>query len=487
MAERRLDDVDPGLPIKLGPCSNGEFVPLPPSPLVRETARRARAEAEETARRLGMSRRRFLLSSMGAALTLGVLGACSKDRAASSGSSPGGTFSIPPDASTDAGAASSAVGGTEAIVDVQTHLLDYAAAPGAPDFFGGFPQKDCGEDDPRACFGLDHWMEELFLRSDTAAVVLSAVPIIGDADPLSAEIMEHARATVARLCGDARILVQGHAVPNVGRLDAALAAMDEVNASHRIAAWKVYTHAPGPGWSFVDATGEAFLGRVEALRAAGGTRIVAVHKGFSNGGDAAAPADIGPAAKAHPDLRITVYHSGYEGFVKEGPYRDDGRGVDRLVRSLRDAGVGPGQNVYAELGSTWRALMGDPDQAAHVIGKLLLAVGEDNILWGTDSIWYGSPQDQIQAFRAFQITPALQEQFGYPELTAAVKAKVLGQNAAALYGVDLRTVAGAPCRFSEADLEQARQETALGHATYGPVTASDVSATFARDHPWAVA
>jgi hypothetical protein len=486
MGEGRLDDVDPGLPIKLGPCSNGEFVPPPPSPLVREAARRARAEAEETSRRLGMSRRRFLLSSMGAALTLGVLGACSKDRAASNGSSPGGTFSLPPEASTDPGAASSSIGGTEAILDVQTHLLDYAAAPGAPDFFSGFPQRSCGEDDPRACFGIDHWMEELFLRSDTGAVVLSAVPIIGDADPLSIEVMEHARATVARLCGDARILLQGHAVPNVGRLDAALAAMDEVNASHPIAAWKVYTHAPGPGWSFTDATGEAFLGRVEALHAAGGTRIVAVHKGFSNGDAAAAPADIGPAAKAHPDLRITVYHSGYEASVEEGAYRDDGRGVDRLVRSLRDAGVGPGQNVYAELGSTWRALMGDPDQAAHVLGKLLLAVGEDNILWGTDSIWYGSPQDQIQAFRAFQITPAFQEQFGYPELTPAVKAKVLGQNAAGLYGVDLATVAGAPCRFSEADLEQARQETALGNTTYGPVTPSAVAATFANDHPWTV-
>ena len=40
------------------------------------------------------------------------------------------------------------------------------------------------------------------------------------------------------------------------------------------------------------------------------------------------------------------------------------------------------------------------------IGKLLKHVGEDNVLWGTDSIWYGSPQDQIQAFRTFQIADA---------------------------------------------------------------------------------
>jgi uncharacterized protein len=41
-----------------------------------------------------------------------------------------------------------------------------------------------------------------------------------------------------------------------------------------------------------------------------------------------------------------------------------------------------------------------------VIGKLVKYCGEDNVLWGTDSIWYGSPQDQIQAFRTFQIAPS---------------------------------------------------------------------------------
>ena len=73
--------------------------------------------------------------------------------------------------------------------------------------------------------------------------------------------------------------------------------------------------------------------------------------------------------------------------------------------------------MYAELGSTWRIVMGSPDEAAHVLGKLLVAVGEDNVLWGTDSIWYGSPQDQIQAFRAFEISAEFQERFGYPALT----------------------------------------------------------------------
>ena len=70
------------------------------------------------------------------------------------------------------------------------------------------------------------------------------------------------------------------------------------------------------------------------------------------------------------------------------------------------------------------------------LGKLLKHLGEDNILWGTDSIWYGSPQDQIQAFRAFRIDPAVAEQHGYPALTAARKRKIFAGNALRVYDVD---------------------------------------------------
>ena len=52
--------------------------------------------------------------------------------------------------------------------------------------------------------------------------------------------------------------------------------------------------------------------------------------------------------------------------------------------------------------------MRDPEQAAHALGKLIKHCGEDNVLWGTDSIWYGSPQDQIVAFRTFQISASSQ-------------------------------------------------------------------------------
>jgi uncharacterized protein len=141
------------------------------------------------------------------------------------------------------------------------------------------------------------------------------------------------------------------------------------------------------------------------------------------------------------------------------------------VTSMRAAGLGHRSNVYAELGSTWRFLMRDPDMAAHALGKLLVHLGEDNILWGTDSIWYGSPQDQIQAFRAFQIGPEFRERFGYPQLTPAIRAKVFGLNALKLYPVPPEVLDRHLARDAVARLrEDYRNAPDPAFATYGPKT-----------------
>ena len=82
-------------------------------------------------------------------------------------------------------------------------------------------------------------------------------------------------------------------------------------------------------------------------------------------------------------------------------------------------------------------------------------VGEDNVLWGTDCVWYGAPQPQIVAFRAFQIDAALRDEHGYPELTSDLKAKVFGLNAAQLYGVDPEAQR---CAIEESELQQFSRE-----------------------------
>jgi predicted TIM-barrel fold metal-dependent hydrolase len=152
----------------------------------------------------------------------------------------------------------------------------------------------------------------------------------------------------------------------------------------------------------------------------------------------ASPDDVGIVAKAYPDVNFLIYHSGFDTTMTEGPYNPmNPVGTDRLIKSLQDNGVAPNSNVYAELGSTWKYTMPTPDAAAHVLGKLLKYVGEDRVVWGTDSLFYGGPQDQIVGFRAFQISQQFQDMYGYPALTQAIKDKIFGLNAASVYGVDV--------------------------------------------------
>jgi hypothetical protein len=64
--------------------------------------------------------------------------------------------------------------------------------------------------------------------------------------------------------------------------------------------------------------------------------------------------------------------------------------------------------------------------------------GEDRIIWGTDSIWGGSPQSQIERFRRFEMRADIAEKYGYTQLTPEIKAKVFGLNAARIYKVDVK-------------------------------------------------
>jgi uncharacterized protein len=137
------------------------------------------------------------------------------------------------------------------------------------------------------------------------------------------------------------------------------------------------------------------------------------------------------------------------------------------VHSLQENGVKPDSNVYVDLGSTWRMLMRDANSAAHAIGKLLKYVGENRVLWGTDSIWYGSPQDQIVAFRAFQISKEFQEKYGYPHLSEEVKKKVFGLNAAKPYNLNLAELLP---QFENDPVAKAKRayERNPSYRTYGP-------------------
>jgi predicted TIM-barrel fold metal-dependent hydrolase len=475
MRRTRHDPDGLRLPIKLDSTSNGEFAPVPLQPIHHHARQLALDAATHNARRLGTSRRDFLVSSCGAASTLLAMNA-----AFLAGCKRGATYDIPREAALESAAADAALSGNEFIFDVQGHFVNPTGAwtkhlpPDArPLSFvetgGCAAAREPGLDYLR-CVGSEEFVKDIFLDSDTDLTVLSFVPSTRADEPLTIEEAAATAALVEQMEGTHRLYLHGRVNPNQpGDVED----MERLAKQFGIAAWKTYTQwgPDGRGFFMDDEPGLRMIEEARRL----GIRNIAIHKGLPFGPQSYAHStcvDIGRAAKAHPDINFLIYHSGFVTEKGEGPYdpkRSDG--IDALITSLRENGIGKGGNVYAELGSTWRFLMRDPDQAAHALGKLLLHMGEDNVLWGTDSIWYGSPQDQIQAFRTFQISPEFRERYGYPEITSAMRAKVFGLNALALYPVPEDVLSKHLARDAiTRRREDYRNAPDPRFATYGPKT-----------------
>ena len=427
----------------LEPLATEEYAAPPRT----ELQRRARAEAVRTgadaAGRLHTTPGRYWASRQGTAAGLRALNAAAGDR----------FFDVPPEAEIDAEAAEDAFAADGPVVDVQTHWV-----ADRPDF-GGFQRGVLGlyrhlaPDwwsglDGMTAYTLAEYLRCVFVESETALAVISASPADEDAGMfLNNPELAALRELFDRTAGAGRLLNHTVVRPNHG---GDIDHMAEWAAIYGTAAWKVYTlgmgkqdgvgFVPGSEWRLDDdETGMPFL---EAARSTGVPRVCA-DKGVSGLVASGSPSDVGPAAAAFPDIDFLVYHSGYEPGSAEGPFGDPttAQGIDRLVDSVRTVGLGAGSNVYAELGTTWFCLVSRPHEAAHVLGKLLLHLGEDNVIWGTDAIWYGPTQPVLDAFRTFQIPDRLCEEFGYPKITPETRRKVLAGNAARVYGVDLDALA----------------------------------------------
>jgi predicted TIM-barrel fold metal-dependent hydrolase len=397
--------------------------------------------SQRAASRVGLDARAYVESRRGTAATLRAV-----DAAAG-----GGYYAVPPEAEHDQAAADAALGGHQVVIDIQTHLVrptltDSGAGAALYSYLRTVdPDRWHGDIDASLLSGVS-WATNVFGLSETAVALLTSPPGRAHENVLTNDDIAVAREIVNRYAGSGRVMSHTIVHPNLG--PAERDAMAEWSDRLRPDGWKVYTlweppEARGSGGWFLDddETGGPFL---DAVRASGRT-IVTSHKGLgapiaSLAPAGASPRDVGPAAAAHPDLTFVIYHSGYEMVTARDGIDDLAGGVGRLEASLHGAGVPPGANVYGELGSTWFLVARRPEEAAHVLGTLLRSVGEDRILWGTDSIWYGSPQSLIDAFRAFAIPERMQEEFGYPPLTDRAKDKILSTNAAALYGVDLDAV-----------------------------------------------
>jgi predicted TIM-barrel fold metal-dependent hydrolase len=472
-------DADPEgqrLPIKLDSTSNGEFVPIPLDKSLRHANALGSEWAQFFARRLNRSRRSFLVSACGAASTLLAFNA-THARAGRRG----GFFEVSKEAALETSVAAAELGKKEFIFDVQGHFVNPTGAwtralPSGAKPLVQMPKTQCelskgaGERSYLKCLSADEFIKDVFLDSDTDIMVLSFVPSTREGEPLTIEEAVATRDIVEKMEGTKRLMLHGRVNPNQKDDMEDMARLAELG----VVAFKTYTQwgPHGKGFWMTDDVGIAFVEKARQV----GVRNICIHKGLPFGErsyEHSTARDIGPIAKRFPDVNFLIYHSGYVTGKNEGPYdprRSDG--IDALVTSVATAGVKPNSNVYAELGSTWRFLsMRDPTSAAHALGKLFKYVGEDNVLWGTDSIWYGSPQDQIQSFRTFQIAEDLRERYGYPTMNPALRAKVFGLNAAKPYGLSAADIR----RQTEGDAVAQRRVTYAelpnpSFATYGPRT-----------------
>jgi hypothetical protein len=441
-------------PSFLQPLSSDEYAPLP----LRASDRRAVARTQEALAPAVAGYGRALPSRLRTAAGLAALNAEAGER----------FYEVPPDALRNEETAAFLFAGRGPVIDVQTHFLaPHAAAAGASTIldtmYRALMPDWWGELDDIAARSLEDYVRNVFLECETSVAVLTSGPGLDDSRNLFNHEMAATRALIERLGGTGRLL--SHCVVHADQPEE-LEAMAYWRDTFQPVGWKVYT--PGRvfaepdgsfrfahGWMLDDEHfGLPFLERAREL----GVRLICAHKGISMAVDNGSPRDIGPSAKAFPELSFVVYHAGYElpfGTPPEGPFTEETRhlGVNRLIDTAREAGIGHGGNIFPELGTTWFSLIRRPEEAAHVIGKLIAHFGADNIIWGTDSAWYGSAQPLIDAFRVFQIPDWMCERYGYAPLNQEVKQKILAGNAARVYGIDL---AAAERRAASDDLAWVR-------------------------------
>jgi hypothetical protein len=438
-------------PVPTQIVSNEEFAPLP------QTQDQARVEvavsmlSHQAAMRLGVSRRDFLRTSGGMAAALIAMNSVF-----------GRFFDVFESELFEPSAFAEQQGSPYFIFDVQTHYVGSHFDPtdaedkrkGAVSKSGllalrrrireaGLNPKLAADRGTIDDLSWQNFVKEVFLDSETSIGLISTPP---GPYPQEAVVppseMAHIRDEVNRVAGSQRMLAHGLATPQLGPVDLEFMAMQAETL--KIDAWKCYTGSCPKGfehgwWMDDEQIAYPMLEQARKLN----VRRVCVHKGLPLGPvpDYNHPKDLIQAAKDFPDIDFLVYHSGLKSaasvddiFAKTGeiPWTTEFCRMKKGEPKI--------QNIYMELGSTFGQLVTtSPMICVHLLGQIIETFGVDHILWGTDSIWYGTPQWQIEAFRRFQIPDQLVEKHHYRSLTREVKEQIFGLNAARVFRVDVRT------------------------------------------------
>jgi predicted TIM-barrel fold metal-dependent hydrolase len=99
-------------------------------------------------------------------------------------------------------------------------------------------------------------------------------------------------------------------------------------------------------------------------------------------------------------------------------------------------------NTYLILPIWFQRYFIQPLEMLHVLGKALLWVGEDRLCYGTDAFLWPNLQTYVDLWAGLEMPETLQNQYGYPAISAEVKRKVFGANFAEGLGMDMDAEAG---------------------------------------------
>jgi hypothetical protein len=185
--------------------------------------------------------------------------------------------------------------------------------------------------------------------------------------------------------------------------------------------------------------------------------------------------DVGKAARDWPKLTFIIYHGGYRfaagGKVEDAWAQFENTGRIEWVTDLAEIPAKFGvSNVYADVGQLFaQSTIADPRVTAAMMGQMIKGLGADHVVWGTDAIWTGSPQWQIEALRRLEIPADMQKKYGFAPLGAAdgpIKSAILGETNARLYKYE-RRAALATDRIAALKAEYAAAGGSRSNLRYG--------------------
>jgi len=473
-------------PVPTAIVSSDEFYPTPQTPAQREVEARLLAFADRVAPRRNLSRRAFFQTAAGMAasfLAMNEVYGPLFDVSAAEAATP------------ERADARAAALKDQFIMDMHTHFLrddtrlmgfvEMRKAVGRSGWNKSLTDKEQTIEDLK----FDNYVKEIFLDSDTKMALISSAPSDVPQDWfLTNEQTAAAREKVNKEAGSKRLF--SHAIFTPGQpgwldsLQAALALTPDSVKGYTVGD---NTHKDTSKYPWrMDDEKVAYKGYELMLKA--GIKNVCVHKGlFAPALDAKFPnlrpyadvSDVGKAAKDWPQLNFIIYHAGYRhvgGDPKAALAEFTSGGRISWTSDLADIPQKFGvTNVYADVGQLFATtLVAEPNVCAALMGILVKGLGHDRVCWGTDAVWTGSPQWQIEGLRRLEIPEAMQKTHGFAPLGAAtgeVKTAIFGGNNARLYGVPVKRAAH-DCthdRFAEFRRAYEREGRTPSNLRYGYV------------------